>query len=200
MLWISVHCTAVTLTKTRASHLSARFSIARAGIILPRDYEKEPSRNYPIWVRIGGLNARYTAVTNLMERHSELSHLWEQDDTPRFILVQLDGAGPFGDPYQINSANSGPYGGYGLGGGFGPGGRFPVRPDPVTLAALAKATGGQAFQAKSAAKVQSVYKQLGASIAKKSSRREVSSWFVGLAAVFLLGSLGAARATGERLP
>ena len=82
----------------------------RAGIILPRDYEKEPSRRYPIWVRIGGLNARYTAVTNLMERHSELSHLWEQDDTPRFILVQLDGAGPFGDPYQINSANSGPYG------------------------------------------------------------------------------------------
>ena len=96
--------------------------------------------------------------------------------------------------------NSGPYGGYGLGGGFGPGGRFPVRPDPVTLAAIAKTTGGQAFQAKSAAKVQSVYKQLGASIAKKSARREVSSWFVGLAAVFLLGSLGAARATGERLP
>ena len=95
---------------------------------------------------------------------------------------------------------SGPYGGYGLGGGFGPGGRFPVRPDPVTLAAIAKATGGQTYQAKSAAKVQSVYKELGASIAKKPSRREVSSWFVGLAAVFLLGSLGAGRAFGERLP
>jgi Ca-activated chloride channel homolog len=96
--------------------------------------------------------------------------------------------------------NSGPYGGYGLGGGFGPGGRFPVRPDPVTLAAIAKATGGQTYQAKSASKVQEIYKQLGASIAKKDKEREVSSWFVGLAAVFLLGSLGAARATGERLP
>jgi Ca-activated chloride channel family protein len=96
--------------------------------------------------------------------------------------------------------NAGPYGGYGLGGGFGPGGRFPVRPDPVTLAAIAKATGGQAYQAKSSAKVQSVYKELGASIARKSARREISSWFVGLAAVFLLGSLGAGRLVGERLP
>jgi len=35
---------------------------------------------------------------------------WLADDTPRFIVLQLDGAGPFGDPYQINSANNGPYG------------------------------------------------------------------------------------------
>ena len=32
------------------------------------------------------------------------------DDTPRMILVGLDGAGPLGDPYQVNSANHGPYG------------------------------------------------------------------------------------------
>ena len=93
---------------------------------------------------------------------------------------------------------SGPYGGYGFGGGFG--GRFPVRPDPVTLAAIAKATGGQTYQAKSASKVQSVYKELGASIATKPSKREISSWFVGAAALLLLGALGAARITGERLP
>ena len=96
------------------------------------------------------------------------------------------------------SGGSGPYGGYGFGGGFG--GRFPVRPDPVTLAAIAKATGGQTYQAKSASKVQSVYKELGASIATKPSKREISSWFVGAAALLLLGALGAARATGERLP
>jgi Ca-activated chloride channel family protein len=93
---------------------------------------------------------------------------------------------------------SGPYGGYGFGGGFG--GRFPVRPDPVTLAAIAKATGGQTYQAKSASKVQSVYKELGASIATKPSKREISSWFVGAAALLLLGALGAARVSGERLP
>ena len=26
------------------------------------------------------------------------------------ILLHLDGAGPYGDPHQVNSANNGPYG------------------------------------------------------------------------------------------
>ena len=41
---------------------------------------------------------------------TEFQRLWMADDTPRMILVQLDGAGPLGDPYQVNSANHGPYG------------------------------------------------------------------------------------------
>ena len=101
----------------------------------------------------------------------------------------------------------GPFGGYGLGGGFGGGGgggtggrRFPVRPDPVTLAAIARATDGKTYTANSASKVQAVYKQLGSSIAKRTTTREVSSWFVGGAALLLLASLGAARVTGARLP
>ena len=32
------------------------------------------------------------------------------EDVQRFVYLQLDGDGPFGDPYQINSDNSGPYG------------------------------------------------------------------------------------------
>lgn len=97
----------------------------------------------------------------------------------------------------------GPVGG--LGGGFGPAGgfpsqRFPVRPDPVTLAAIAHDTGGRTYRAKSASKVQAVYKQLGASIARKTQTREVSSWFSGLAALLVLTSLATARVTGERLP
>jgi Ca-activated chloride channel homolog len=96
----------------------------------------------------------------------------------------------------------GPFGGYGFGGGFGSSGgrRFPVRPDPVTLAAIARDTGGQTFRASSASKVEAIDKQLGASIAHHNSTREVSSWFAGLAALLLFGSLGAARLTGERLP
>jgi Ca-activated chloride channel family protein len=98
----------------------------------------------------------------------------------------------------------GPYGGYGFGGGgpFGGQGqgRFPVRPDPATLAAIARATGGKTYQAKSAAKVQSVYKELGASIATKTKPREITSWFAGAAALLLFGSLGFARITGEKLP
>jgi Ca-activated chloride channel family protein len=97
---------------------------------------------------------------------------------------------------------------FGFGGGFGGGGgggggfgrRFPVRPDPVTLAAIAHETGGKTYEASSAQKVNSVYKQLGSSIVSRHATREISSWFAGIAALLLLGSLGAARLTGERLP
>ncbi|HLK61546.1 MAG TPA: alpha/beta hydrolase-fold protein, partial [Chthonomonadaceae bacterium] len=36
--------------------------------------------------------------------------MWLADETPRFVALQLDGDGPLGDPYQVNSANNGPYG------------------------------------------------------------------------------------------
>ena len=49
-------------------------------------------------------------------------------------------------------------------------------------------------------KVTRVYKKLGASIARRHTSREVTSWFAGAAALLLLGSLGAARVTGGRLP
>jgi Ca-activated chloride channel family protein len=94
--------------------------------------------------------------------------------------------------------------GFGFGGGGGGGQgfsrRFPVRPDPVTLAAIARETEGKTFRAQSASKVEEIYKQLGASIAHKASTREVSSWFAGAAALLLLLALGSARLTGERLP
>jgi Ca-activated chloride channel homolog len=79
-------------------------------------------------------------------------------------------------------------------------GRFVVRPDPVTLAAIARDTDGETFRAKSADKVDSVYKKLGASIARHAVHREVTSWFAGVAGLLLLTSLGAARVTGGRLP
>ena len=96
------------------------------------------------------------------------------------------------------SLGIGPFGGYGFGGGIGR--RFPVRPDPVTLAAISRETGGKTYRAESAQKVSDVYKELGSSIVSRHVTREISSWFAGAAALLLLGSLGAARITGERLP
>ena len=55
-------------------------------------------------------------------------------------------------------------------------------------------------RAKSAAKAEAIYKQLGSSIAHRPGSREISSWFVGGAALLLLLSLGSARVSGERLP
>jgi Ca-activated chloride channel family protein len=83
--------------------------------------------------------------------------------------------------------------------GFG-GGSFPVRPDPATLRMIARTTGGVAYRARSAARVQDVYKRLSNSVVTHQHRREISSWFAGAAAFVLLGSLAAARLTGERLP
>jgi Ca-activated chloride channel family protein len=102
------------------------------------------------------------------------------------------------------------HGSLGLGafGGFGgypappgaPGARFPVRPDPGTLRAIAQVTGGNAFRADSAEKVQNAYRKLSGAVITHTKRREISSWFAGAAAFLLLGSLAAAKVTGERLP
>jgi hypothetical protein len=94
------------------SNLLSRFHgrpiFLRAGIILPRNYGDGSA--FPLRVHIGGYGARYTAVQRLMSPGSEFRSMWLAGDTPRFIYLQLDGDGPYGDPYQINSDNSGPYG------------------------------------------------------------------------------------------
>ena len=84
----------------------------RAGIILPRGFDREPDRRYPLRVHIGGYGSRYTEVRSMMRPGSSFRNAWltERDDTPRMLLLHLDGAGPYGDPYQVNSANNGPYG------------------------------------------------------------------------------------------
>ena len=100
----------VELQSRRLSEFHGRPIFLRAGVVLPRDFEREASRRYPVWLRIGGFNARYTTVTNLMAKKSGFKKTWLADETPRLLLLQLDGAGPYGDPYQINSENNGPYG------------------------------------------------------------------------------------------
>jgi hypothetical protein len=79
-------------------------------VILPRDYAREPERQYPLRVHIGGYGARFTGAGERMEAGSEFRRVWMAEDTPRMLFLELDGAGPLGDPYQVNSANHGPYG------------------------------------------------------------------------------------------
>jgi photosystem II stability/assembly factor-like uncharacterized protein len=81
----------------------------RAGIILPKDHATQNQR-WPLRISIGGYGTRYTAVQRLMAANSDFRRMWLANDTPRFIYLQLDGEGPNGDPYQINSDNNGPYG------------------------------------------------------------------------------------------
>jgi hypothetical protein len=101
----------VKFVKIQSKLLSAfhnRPIFLRAGVLLPRDYD--PAKRYPLRVRIGGYGARFTDVQRLLGGQSEFRSAWMAEDTPRMILVHLDGDGPLGDPYQVNSDNHGPYG------------------------------------------------------------------------------------------
>ena len=69
----------------------------RVGVVLPPNFDKEPDKKYGLIVDIGGFGTRYTAAARLAP-------------DPRFVQIVPDGAGPFGDPYQVDSANNGPYG------------------------------------------------------------------------------------------
>jgi hypothetical protein len=69
----------------------------RVGVVLPPDFAKEADKKYGLIVDIGGFGTRYTAAAGLAP-------------DPRFVQIIPDGAGPFGDPYQVDSANNGPYG------------------------------------------------------------------------------------------
>jgi len=84
------------------SQLLSRFHgrpyVLRVGIWLPANYAKEPDQHYPLRITIGGYGSRYSSM-----RRTDPS-------ADGMIVVRLDGAGPYGDPNQVNSANNGPYG------------------------------------------------------------------------------------------
>jgi hypothetical protein len=75
----------------------------RAGVVLPPDFARDKPKRYPLRVHIGGYGTRFTAARFFLARQRD-------ENEPPFVLLHLDGAGPFGDPYQVNSANNGPYG------------------------------------------------------------------------------------------
>ncbi len=78
------------------SDFHGRPMVYRFAVVLPTNFTKE-TKKYPLVVHIGGFGTRYTSAQRM-----------RPDD--RFVQILLDGAGPFGDPYQVNSANNGPYG------------------------------------------------------------------------------------------
>ena len=147
----------------------------------------------------------------------------KQGQLPAAIVLLSDGAQTRGNLTPIQAAdlarNAGirvftislgtnhgtltfPNGFFGGGGGFSGGGaqKIPVRPDPATMAAIARDTGGQSFRAETAAKVDNIYKQLGSVVSHHDVHREIGSWFAGAAALLLLGAMAAARVTAGRLP
>ncbi len=79
----------------------------------------------------------------------------------------------------------------GGGGAFGGGGiGNALAPDPATLRAIARDTGGQFFRAKSAGAVEAAYSKLGSSIGRTPGKTEVTGDFLaGAAALLVLAGL-----------
>lgn len=81
----------------------------KASVLLPNGYYDNPNKKYPVRYNIAGYGGRYTRINYLM-RNPGFTDWWFSDDAPQIINVFLDGEGPFGDSYQMDSENSGPYG------------------------------------------------------------------------------------------
>ncbi len=79
----------------------------KASILLPHGYDN--TKAYPIRYNVAGYGGRYTRINGLVS-YPEFINWWDSDEAPQIINVFLDGEGPFGDSYQMNSENSGPYG------------------------------------------------------------------------------------------
>lgn len=100
----------VKLRSERLSRFWGRDMHLRAAVLLPRGFETEPGRRWPVMVEIGGYGQRCKSLARRYAAGSRALREWNADDMPRFLLVQLDGAGPLGDPYQVDSENHGPWG------------------------------------------------------------------------------------------
>jgi Ca-activated chloride channel homolog len=109
--------------------------------------------------------------------------------TPNGTL-DLGGGGGFG------------FGGGGGGGGFGGGFGGPRRvpPDPDTLRAIAKATGGQFVEAKSSKTLNRAYAKLGSKLGRKPQKTEVTWEFLAGAAGLLVAAGLLSGAWAPRLP
>jgi S-formylglutathione hydrolase FrmB len=82
----------------------------KASVLLPYDYYTNPSRKFPVRYNIAGYGGRYTRLETLLARDTLFTDWWFSKTAPQIINIFLDGKGPFGDCYQIDSDNNGPYG------------------------------------------------------------------------------------------
>jgi S-formylglutathione hydrolase FrmB len=82
----------------------------KAAILLPSSFFNEPDRKYPVRYNIAGYGGRYTRANRFVQWDKSFLDWWQSDEAPQIINVFLDGEGPFGDCYQLDSDNSGPYG------------------------------------------------------------------------------------------
>jgi len=103
----------VKVVKFESDTLSAWWGtpvFLRASILLPYNYYDNPPLKFPVRYNIAGYGGRYTRLESLLVRDESFTDWWFSGTAPQIINVFLDGEGPFGDCYQLDSENNGPYG------------------------------------------------------------------------------------------
>lgn len=81
----------------------------KAAVLLPSGYAENPDKRYPVCYSIGGYGGSYTRV-NRIAKDLSLNEWWTSNEAPQIITVFLASNAQFGDSYQLNSENNGPYG------------------------------------------------------------------------------------------
>ncbi len=81
----------------------------KASVLLPPGYNENAEKKYPVRYNVAGYGGRYTRINRILQ-DSAFMAWWTSGDAPQIITVFLDGGGPFGDNYQLDSENSGPFG------------------------------------------------------------------------------------------
>ncbi len=77
---------------------------------------------------------------------------------------------------------------------------IPVPVNRDSLAQLAEATDGSAFEAATAKELRKVYSDIGSSVGYRTEKREITSWFVGFGLFFGLAAAAASLVWFSRLP
>ncbi len=100
----------VIFKSQRLSKFFGRDIYHRAAVVLPPQFEKDPAAKFPLMVRIGGFGTRFTSALNYGHPRSEFQRTMAKPGVVPLVMLHLDEAGPWGDPYHVNSANNGPCG------------------------------------------------------------------------------------------
>ena len=85
------------LPSPRLSEFWGRPMFLRAAVTLPMGWANETNRRYPLAIQIGGYGSRFSDAGPVEKRGRGFASAWHSPNGPRFLHVQLDGAGPWGD-------------------------------------------------------------------------------------------------------
>jgi len=99
----------ITLKSDTLSKWWGKDMVLKASVLLPSKYKEGENKAYPIRYNVAGYGGRYDRVNRIMKNKKNIEW-WESPDAPQVINVFLDGDGPFGDSYQLDSDNSGAFG------------------------------------------------------------------------------------------